>query len=92
MSAAGYLLAATALWLGWTLLLDYGLITSALGGAITLGVVLARRAPLPAWASRLDWVARLHNPANGAPYGIALAAAGLALYPNSQIWRLAGGL
>lgn len=86
------LAAATALWLGWALLLDYGLITSVLGGVITLGIVFARRAPLPAWASRLEWVARLHNPSNGAPYGIALAAAGLLLYPSSQIWLAAGGL
>ena len=86
------LAAATALWLGWALLLDYGLITSLLGGALTLGIVFMRRAPLPQWASRLDWVARLHNPANGAPYGIALAAAGLLLYPNSQVWLAATGL
>ena len=86
------LAAATALWLGWTEILDYGLITSVLGGALTLAIVFSRKTPLPTWAARLDWVARLHHPANGVPYGIALAAAGLMLYPQTQVWRAATGL
>jgi prepilin peptidase CpaA len=86
------LAAATAPWLGWALMLDYSLLTSVLGGALTLGILLSRRTPLPNWAARLDWVARLHHPDNGVPYGIALAAAGLALYPSTQVWRAATGL
>ena len=86
------LAAATAPWLGWALMLDYGLISSLVGGALTLAIIFARRAPLPVWAARLDWVARLHHAGNGVPYGVALAAAGLALYPSSPIWRAATGL
>jgi prepilin peptidase CpaA len=86
------LAAATAPWLGWALMLDYSILTSILGGALTLAIVLARRTPMPQWAARLDWLARLHHPDNGVPYGIALAAAGLALYPSSQIWHAATGL
>jgi prepilin peptidase CpaA len=86
------LAAATAPWLGWALMLEYGVLTSLLGGALTLAILFSRRAPLPNWAARLDWVARLHHPGNGVPYGIALAVAGLALYPSSQIWRAAAGL
>jgi prepilin peptidase CpaA len=86
------LAAATAPWLGWALMLDYSLLTSVLGGVLTLGIILSRRTPLPNWAARLDWVARLHHPDNGVPYGIALAAAGLALYPSTQIWHAATGL
>jgi prepilin peptidase CpaA len=86
------LAAATAPWLGWTLMLDYGLLTSVLGGLLTLAILFSRRTPLPAWAARLDWVARLHHPTNGVPYGIALAAAGLALYPSSPVWHAAAGL
>jgi prepilin peptidase CpaA len=41
------LAAATALWLGWALIFDYGLIASVLGGVLTLGLLLGRRAPLP---------------------------------------------
>ncbi len=86
------LAAATALWLGWALMLDYCLIASLLGGVLTLALLMSRRAPLPAWAARLDWIARLHHPKTGVPYGIALAVAGLALYPQTQIWRAAAGL
>ena len=85
------LAAATALWLGWALILDYGLVASVLGGVLTLALLAGRRTRLPAWAARLDWVARLHHPETGVPYGIALAAAGLALYPQTQIWRAAAG-
>jgi prepilin peptidase CpaA len=86
------LAAATALWLGWALMLDYSLIASVMGGVLTLALILSRKAPLPAWAARLDWVARLHHPETGVPYGIALAAAGLVLYPQTHIWRAAAGL
>jgi prepilin peptidase CpaA len=85
------LAAATALWLGWTLMAEYGLVVSILGGALTLGVLFSRKTVLPHWAVGQAWIARLHNPANGVPYGIALAIAGLALYPESQIWKAAAG-
>jgi prepilin peptidase CpaA len=86
------LAAATALWLGWALILDYGLVASVLGGVLTVALLVGRRSPLPSWAARLDWVARLHHPETGVPYGIALAVAGLALYPQTQIWRAAAGV
>jgi prepilin peptidase CpaA len=85
------LAAATALWLGWTELLDYGVLTSALGGVLTMAIVVSRKIQLPQWAARLDWVARLHSAASGSPDGVALAAAGLALYPHSQLWQLVAG-
>ena len=43
------LAASTAPWLGWALLLDYGLIASIVGGALTLAIVFSRRAPLRPW-------------------------------------------
>jgi Flp pilus assembly protein protease CpaA len=30
----------------------------------------------------------LHNPTSGVPYGIALAAAGIMIYPQTQVWQL----
>ena len=80
------LAAATAAWLGWTAILDYGLGAALFGGILTLIILGARRAPLPAVFGRIDWLARLHNANAGVPYGIALAAAGLMQYPNSPIW------
>ena len=80
------LAAATALWLGWDHMLDYGLISSVLGGALTLAMLQMRKVALPEKLRAQAWIERLHNGANGVPYGIALAAAGLILYPESSVW------
>jgi prepilin peptidase CpaA len=80
------LAAATAAWLGWTAILNYGLAAALFGGILTLILLGARAAPLPAAFGRIEWLARLHNVNAGVPYGIALAAAGLTQYPNSSIW------
>ncbi len=85
------LAAATALWLGFGSLMDYLLIASVLGGALTLALLFMRKLPLPAFALGWDWVVRLHHPKTGIPYGIALAAAGLIVYPKSSIWMAAFG-
>ena len=60
---------------------------SLLGAGITLGIIGLRRLRLPAFLLDRAWVARLHAPGNGVPYGIALAAAGLLIYPESDVWR-----
>jgi prepilin peptidase CpaA len=80
------LAAATAAWLGWTAILDYGLAAALFGGILTLVLLGARATPLPAVFDRIRWLARLRNVNAGVPYGIALAAAGLMQYPNSSIW------
>ena len=80
------LAAATAAWLGWTAIFDYGLAAALFGGVLTLILLGARMVPLPAVFGRMDWLVRLHNANAGVPYGIALAAAGLMQYPNSSIW------
>jgi prepilin peptidase CpaA len=85
------LAAATALWLGFGNLFDYLIYTSILGGALTLLVILFRTIPLPAVLVGSQWAERLHRHDAGIPYGIALAAAALIVYPQSE-WmvRLAG--
>jgi prepilin peptidase CpaA len=80
------LAAATAAWLGWTGILDYGVAAALFGGILTLVILGARMAPLPAVFGRIDWLARLHSAKAGVPYGVALAAAGLMQFPNSSIW------
>jgi prepilin peptidase CpaA len=83
------LAAATAVWLGWSSILDYGVAAAICGGVLTLIILGARMAPLPPGLGRLAWVARLHDCKSGVPYGIALAAAGLMQYPGSGIWTAA---
>jgi prepilin peptidase CpaA len=83
------LAAATAIWLGFDHLGDYALSASALGGLLTLAILGARKWPLPSVLLAREWIARLHEPSTGIPYGIALASAGLLLYPETAIWLAA---
>lgn len=83
------LAAATALWLGWGSLLDYGVSAAIYGGVLTVVLILGRKMTLPAWMSKQEWIARLHNPRTGVPYGIALAAAGIMIYPETSFWHAA---
>lgn len=85
------LAAATSVWLGWSLVLEYGLVASVVGGVLTLGILLARQWPLPPTLMRHQWIERLHDARTGIPYGIALAFAGLVIYPQSDVWRAAFG-
>jgi prepilin peptidase CpaA len=48
-----------------------------------------RMAPLPGWLARKEWVQRLHDKDAGVPYGIALAAAALTVYPHTP-WMTLG--
>ncbi len=80
------LAAATALWFGFDHLFDYSLYAAAIGGFLTLAILILRRHPLPRLLVRQAWLARLHEKGGGVPYGIALAIAGLLLYPETSIW------
>jgi prepilin peptidase CpaA len=85
------LAAATALWLGFGHLFDYLVYASLLGGALTLFIVQFRTVPLPHLLVGRDWAERLHRDGGGVPYGIALAAAALVVYPQTE-WMTALGL
>lgn len=78
------LFAAAALWFGPTHVLQYLLVASVIGGALTLFVLIARRLPLPAGLARQGWLARLHDTGEGVPYGVALAGAALIVYPQTM--------
>jgi len=80
------LAAAIALWLGWGGIVDYAVLASICGGALAVAILALRVRPLPAALARMGWIARLGRPDAGAPYGIALAAAGIVLFPHSPIW------
>ena len=85
------LAAATALWFGFDYLLDYLIYASLFGGALTLAIIQFRKIPLPAVLARQGWILRLHETDAGIPYGIALAAAALAVYPKTG-WMPAYGI
>jgi prepilin peptidase CpaA len=77
------LAAATALWLGFDHLVAYLLYASIFGGVLTLAMIKFRLMPLPAALAEQEWVKRLHKLDGGVPYGIALAAAALLIYPDT---------
>ena len=69
------LFAAVTLWLGFSSLLEYALITSLMGGALALALISVRKLPMPAVFTGQSWLMRLHSSDSGIPYGVALAAA-----------------
>lgn len=82
------LAAATALWVGPSLVGTYVLYSAVLGGFLTVAILLARRLPLPAPMAKVAWIERLHDAGTGIPYGIALAAGALLVYSQTTIFHL----
>ena len=86
------LLTATALWFGFgQTLLVFLLLTSVIGGVLTL-MLLQARTPAGAYLmARLPLTHNLTNPTIGVPYGIAIGGAGLICYPETVImqWAMA---
>jgi len=83
------LAAATALWFGFDHLLDYMMYAALFGGVLTVLLLQFRRLPLPGFLARQPWIQRLHERGGGVPYGIALAAAALLIYPETR-WMPVG--
>lgn len=77
------LLAAAALWFGFEGLVQYLFLVAIAGGVLVLAILYYRSITPPIWLCRQDWAMRLHTKAGGVPYGIALAAGGLWLYPST---------
>ena len=71
--------AATCLWIGPATIFTYSFYVSLIGCGLTLLLLLWRGRPLS--GSAQSWLVRLHSPIEGVPYGVALAVAGLFVYP-----------
>jgi prepilin peptidase CpaA len=85
------LAATTVLWLGVGHLADYLVYASLMGGALTLLLIQYRAMPMPRLLLGREWAERLHRPDGGVPYGIALAAAALVVYPQTE-WMTSLGV
>lgn len=78
------LISAAALWIGLDHLVLYLAQVTIAGGVLAILIIVYRRMPqLP--IALPDWAVKLHKPGTGIPYGIAIAAAGLFIYPES-VW------
>jgi prepilin peptidase CpaA len=83
------LFACVALWLGFHDLPAYALIACVLGGALSLAILAIRKLPLPLFLARQEWLLRLHDPKQGVPYGVALAAGLFLILPQTEVFHLA---
>lgn len=85
------LMAATALWIGLELnLLSYLVYAAMIGGALTFMILLFRKSPMAVYAGQVAFLRRIADPKEGVPYGIALGAAALIVFPQTPlcIWAL----
>ena len=81
------LMAAGALWMGPDHIIEFLAYVTAFGGVLAVAM-LAYRSFLPANAFPLPgWARRLHKTGEGIPYGIAIAAGGLLLFPETAFFR-----
>jgi prepilin peptidase CpaA len=80
------LFAAAALWFGWGSVASFAAIVAIAGGVLTLAVITLRAS----WHRLPPFAARWIQPQAELPYGVALAAGALLLYPHS-FW-MSGGL
>ncbi|MEZ5923535.1 MAG: prepilin peptidase [Hyphomicrobiaceae bacterium] len=76
--------AAASLWLGFEHLGHFIALSAIAGGFLTMGLLFFRIMPLPVMLVEQDWIARLHHRKTGVPYGIAIAAAALMVYPSTE--------
>jgi prepilin peptidase CpaA len=83
------LLASASLWIGPDLFPEYLATVGILGGILTLALLNFRTVEvLPTWLGQQSWALRLHERNGGVPYGIALGAGAMMLYPQT-VWFLA---
>ncbi|UJQ93165.1 A24 family peptidase [Mariluticola halotolerans] len=82
------LAAATVLWIGPEHAMVYLVFAALYGGGLTLLFLFGRNYSLPAGLLRVGWLVRLHDKSEGVPYGIALAAAAMMVYPETAIFQI----
>ena len=85
------LFAAAALWIGWPGAVTYLGVTAVAGGAFSV-LLLSLRSPLarPLVLAGPAWFARLGEPGENVPYGVAIAIGALTAYPASILVTSAG--
>ncbi|RUM99326.1 peptidase [Pseudaminobacter arsenicus] len=85
------LLAASAVWMGMGIpLVKYIVVSAVLGGVLTLAILSYRKSAIAVFTSRNMFMRNFAEGTNGVPYGIALGAGGLLVFPESplMVWAL----
>lgn len=79
------LLAAAALWIGFDHLVDFLAYVTIFGGALAVAILLYRNTPIIG-VYMPDWAMNLHRRGTGIPYGIAIAASALMIFPKTALF------
>jgi prepilin peptidase CpaA len=79
------LLAAASVWVGYEQFLPFFVYVTIFGGALALLLLGYRRLPAAAFPLLPDWASRLHNQGEGMPYGVAITAGALLVYPLTPV-------
>ena len=77
------LASAIALWVGIEQALPFLILTALFGGALSLIILGYRFMPLPGFLLGWTPAARLHEKGAGIPYGVAIAAAAMMVFPDT---------
>ena len=76
------LLAACAVWVGWSGLLRFGLLVAVSGGLLALVIIGLRRVALSASLRDAVWVRRLGSAERGVPYAVAIGVGGIVMFKD----------
>ena len=80
------LIAASSLWLGFSFnLLGYLVISSVIGGVLTVLILMYRKSPLADVTGQNMFLRHFADRKSGIPYGLALGLGGLFAYPDSPL-------
>ncbi|MCF6293996.1 MAG: prepilin peptidase [Robiginitomaculum sp.] len=80
------LFAAAALWMGWPDVLAYTIVSALAGGLLTVFLLYARKTPMPPVLYAQKWSATLLKKGGDVPYGVALCAGALYMFPKSALF------
>ena len=81
------LLASSSLWIGFDQLLPYVYAVAMFGGVLALAILVGRN-KFPEGSMKVPaWVARLQSRESGIPYGLAISAAALWVYPSTVFFH-----
>jgi len=85
------LFAAMALYMGVQSIGPYVFAVALAGGVLALALLLLRSLPARIFPSRLWWTHKATDQGAGIPYGVAIAAGGLCVFPATHLFALAAG-
>lgn len=86
------LIAATSLWMGFSIhLMQYLVYAALIGGLLTVLLIIYRGSPLSTFTGGNLFLRHFADTKAGVPYGVALGISGLLVYPSTPLmqWALA---